>query len=112
MNTSKKVINSKLPNDIYFAFDDDTYYVLSDYKKLDQVENLEFSELSSEDNKILSDYVQNYLIKLKSRTDFITKLSKSKYVKIVSNELDDAIYSMNNPRLHIPKFNNIYHDIL
>jgi hypothetical protein len=111
--SNKKAIVYKSPNDIYFAFDDDIFYVLSDYKELYQVEDLEFDDLlPSDEHKALFDYIQNYLLQLKSRTDLIAKISKSKYIKIIPNELDKVIHSLQDTRLHVSKFSSLYHELL
>ena len=101
-------------NEIFFVFEDDIAYSLSD-NKLTQVEDLIFNELNlNEEYDALNEYIAYYLENIKGRTTLKTKsfASNNKFTKILISDLEKAIIELQSHRVHVSTFNSMYHEIL
>ena len=106
---NNRIPKAKIPlNEIFFVFEDDIAYSLSD-NKLTQVEDLTFDDaILNQKYDILSEYIAYYLENIKGRGFPSTK----KFTKIIISDLDKAIIELQSNRVHTPTFNSMHHEIL
>jgi hypothetical protein len=106
---SSKLVYEK--EDLFFVFDEDIAYSLSDDIKLKQVDDLiydlpldsadEFYELSDFINKRLEDMINGSHFK-----------AKKEFNKVLINNIEKHILAIQNKKVHHSTFSSFYHEIL
>jgi len=109
-----KYLDDDFSNDLYFVFEDDIAYRLSEnYTKLEQVEDLEFDDdvlNEDEEENTLQKFLRFQLEYYSKRTE-ILNLAKKKIIKKF-NALDDYIVKMQRTEIHKATSSSMYHEIL